>query len=644
MTKTLLERSLSRAKTVRLSRSLKQGGNCLIFLILANSKVSSAISSFLGPHQRRCDFTARRRVSPGISMLLHVLFLAIGATMVLPRCLTFPLERKVINAIKDSDYLCIILWLPDVESAKASQWTTGLPFPVQVWTHLRGQHIQMLKDYTASNREVVVVLPSSSDQQRTALLEGLGEDIMFIPLVRLLFVLKDRGSIPNDNLGDVSCIVIFVNETIIDAPEDSYKNCSKRTTTDADKIFKTEKTRGWNLLKGKSVIGYTKYLDKETGSNFDYNHTAYGPTLVDALEYINVTVIQFTSDTPYKKYPHINQALQDMLHKKVDISCIPSIYDEIDANVTYTSAVTHMGTIFFYTAKGRIRPATLILGSGTLQVSWYLATLAAVILAIHFLQGRIRNCPTNVSSVALLLYAFIFGQYPDPPSPLRNTVTSMLLCFWSVGVAFLSSYIQSDFTSETSVPGISKSIETLDQLEHLVKLKQVRPCVTSNLYIHQLIRRTQVGILGAFRNSLLECGDGCIQHYGGSKCIENARRGTHVFVFIETKSVPEHMFHEGLWPGTENLGTKPVIFMTSKTFPYRQEHHRIVRVITETALYVPFRKKLNHTVDEEIAIPLTEMLGFRIIFLLSCGCCMSLVVLIFEVAIFWKASLSNKHN
>lgn len=438
--------------------------------------------------------------------------------------------------------------------------------------------------------------------------------------------------------------MIYVNETTIDIPEDSYKNCSKRVATREENIFKTEKTRGWTLLKGKSMVVLKGYKYEKQTSISDCTMEEYGSSLLVAFKHINVTVKPFISDTPYEKqYPDIRQALMDALHKKFDFSCHLVIYDEAYQNFTDVSAVTHMGTLNFHTATGRRLRPTMRFGFGTLRISSFLGMLAAMILAVHFLRGRILDRPTSTLSVAFLLYAFIFGQYPKLPQSSRNTITVTLLVFWSGGVVFLSSYIMSDFTSEVSVPGFSKSIETLDDLEHVVKLKHVRPCVAVNLHEYALIMKTSFGILGSLRDSLIECGDGCTQSTGtSSECFEKVRKGTHVFVRVAIEPDPNSIRYPGVCSGAENFGAKPITYITTKAFPYRQEHHRVVRTITEARLYVPLIKKANYTEDEEEVVPLTQKLEFKLLFLLSCGCFIGFVILLVELALSSKASRSNQ--
>lgn len=256
---------------------------------------------------------------------------------------------------------------------------------------------------------------------------------MFLPLVRLLFVIKSGDPIPNDHFGNVSCALIFVNETTIDVPEDSYRNCSKRVAMEADQIFRTGKTRGWALLKGKSIIGLKKYVDQTSGNSFAYTSIAYGRALLDSMEHINVTVIPFISDTPYERqYPKIDQMLMDAVYKKFDLSFLSWSLDEAYQNLSDGSAVTLFGAVTFHTVKARRRQPSLRYGSGTLSMTCCLGMFAVTILAIHFLRGRILKCSTGVSSVALLLYASIFGQYPKHPRALRNTTTIIhyLLSGW----------------------------------------------------------------------------------------------------------------------------------------------------------------------------------------------------------------------
>ncbi|KAG0430733.1 hypothetical protein HPB47_022415 [Ixodes persulcatus] len=69
-------------------------------------------------------------------------------------------------------------------------WIDRLSFPVQVWTHFGSQEVERLKNHTMSDTKVIVLVPASTDHQRTVILEHLRRHVICLSLVRLLFVLE----------------------------------------------------------------------------------------------------------------------------------------------------------------------------------------------------------------------------------------------------------------------------------------------------------------------------------------------------------------------------------------------------------------------------------------------------------------------
>lgn len=109
-------------------------------------------------------------------------------------------------------------------------------------------------------------------------------------------------------------------------------------------------------------------------------------------------------------------------------------------------------------------------------------------------------------------------------------------------------------------------------------------------------------------------------------------------VLLESQGVPKYMKYGGLSPGIDTFGMFPLAFMTSKSFRYLKEHDHIVRAMIETGLYVLHDKNSGYLESFERAAHATSSFEFRIILTFSYGCCISLVVLLLELAVRFRTS------
>ncbi|CAN8016422.1 unnamed protein product, partial [Ixodes persulcatus] len=97
---------------------------------------------------------------------------------------------KVVKSLNAQGFFTVILALHESLSDKSMAWIDRLSFPVQVWTHFGSQEVERLKNHTMSDTKVIVLVPASTEHQRTVILEHLRRHVIYLSLVRLLFVLE----------------------------------------------------------------------------------------------------------------------------------------------------------------------------------------------------------------------------------------------------------------------------------------------------------------------------------------------------------------------------------------------------------------------------------------------------------------------
>ncbi|CAN7939427.1 unnamed protein product, partial [Ixodes hexagonus] len=108
----------------------------------------------------------------------------------------------VIKSLKTHGLFTVVLELHGPNNDKSMEWIFRLPFPVQVWTRFGSKEVERLKNYTMSDTKVIVLVPVSTEHQRRVILKKLKSHIIYLSLVRLLFVLDPGDVIPYKDYPD----------------------------------------------------------------------------------------------------------------------------------------------------------------------------------------------------------------------------------------------------------------------------------------------------------------------------------------------------------------------------------------------------------------------------------------------------------
>ncbi|CAN7982694.1 unnamed protein product, partial [Ixodes hexagonus] len=106
------------------------------------------------------------------------------------------------NSLRAQGLTTVVLALDETQSGKSVAWITRLSFPVQVWTRFRNKEVERLKNYTMSDTRVIVLVPVSTHHERVAILEKLKPHVIYLSLVRLLFVLEPGDVVPYKDYAD----------------------------------------------------------------------------------------------------------------------------------------------------------------------------------------------------------------------------------------------------------------------------------------------------------------------------------------------------------------------------------------------------------------------------------------------------------
>lgn len=285
-------------------------------------------------------------------MWRYALLIVIGLAVLQCTANSSPLASETLFSVKPQGHLVIVLSLPGRHDTTSMNWITRLTFPVQTWTRFEKEQVEKLKHLTESDTRVTVIIPVSTKDQRKYILKSLGSEIIYLSLVRLLFVLAPGEVLPYQDYPEISCALISLNTTVIDVPKIDFWNCTERSATSTHRLFAAKRSRLWTSLRNRSFVAgaYVKRTSGETIS--DTHKDSYSVTLMRCLQNLNVSLLlqAFTAENSSCDY-----SIQGILEKKIDISLLRSAVDEKRSCLVYVGSVIEDTSLNFYSAHGRVR-------------------------------------------------------------------------------------------------------------------------------------------------------------------------------------------------------------------------------------------------------------------------------------------------
>ncbi|KAM7306649.1 hypothetical protein ISCGN_010349 [Ixodes scapularis] len=508
-------------------------------------------------------------------------------------------EDLILASLESSAGIHIVLLLQELHLPLTSSWArfSRLPFPVQVWNRFGTRETDELVQHSAIDRKVVVLVPSSTDRQRRAILEHLEDKIGKVTLARLLFLLGPGEHLPFDEYPEVSCVLISVNDSAIDVPQDSFRNCLNRRRTSAETLFSPKLQGRWSKFRDMTITGITHAIDYSSGRvTYDYAKDVPSMTLKEALLHLNVTIQNYSvvrGPTPIDPYT------APLLGKDVDMVLLRLHLNEERRRVMNVDAHTIGMYVGFYSARGTFGQRLML----RFDLQFGCVAAAAVVCAFAFvivntLRGKLSGRSTDVSNTVLFLYGSFFGRGASYPPFVESSVIRFLSILWLAGMFFLGNYIQSAITSESSVPIFKRAIETTEDVAKFVDSGRVMPCVTKTMYTHFFEASPNYGVLRTIHKLLRGCGDSCLAVDGWKFCTDKARQGTHVILDAYNEFA---LIHEpGVSLGKDFFCHVTGCFPVAKSFPFAREYRQLTTAILEGGLYERLlRSKLVHVNETE---------------------------------------------
>lgn len=529
---------------------------------------------------------------------MQIIALLVAAiSLAVTRPLTNSLYQTTVQLKASFDYLRqrVVLCIVDPESAiELAQWFAHLPVPVRVAAELDDPQLRQLKELTARDESAFVVVPRSSDVFRRRIMGVLEGDVFDVSLVRVIFVLEPGESLPYDVFPEASCLVVALTGVVVDVAWDQYRNCARRRASSNVPFMDDASSRTWPSLKRRKFTVVTEYTPRPGGVSYNRKTIPEATALFKALLQLNVTVLLKSMFGTRKVESRLYYGIQ---RKKADISLLPVQLSEEMGSRVYLGAINSFRALAFYSRKGsKTSPHLLpsLLSSGLILASVVFCGLC--VTCVYGAQGFLMGRRTGLSGIVLFLTANLLGRGFDLPPSFQYAVTRLLCLLWAFGMMFSCTYLQSVFTSEVSVPTVSRDISTLEDLRRFAQAGKVLPCLERYSYPENFIASSKTGIANLLKQLLQKCPDTCVNSRDMFYCYRLARTGTHVYLGVYDASMSLFASMFDLAPGEDLLRYSPAAAMTPKSFPHGRALRHLVLVLAQsgTVIFEENSLKLNY--------------------------------------------------
>ncbi|KAM7309594.1 hypothetical protein ISCGN_006598 [Ixodes scapularis] len=541
------------------------------------------------------------------------------------------ISPKVVKSLNAQGIFTVILALHESLNDKSVEWIDRLSFPVQVWTDFGSQEVERLKNHTMSDTKVIVLVPASTEHQRTVILEHLRRHVIYLSLVRLVFVLETADGLSYKEYPEVTCIVISLNATAADVPKTDFWNCTERSVVPADKLFVKNRPTAWTGLMHKTFVSDITSVASvpsveraiETSEDLD-RHASAGLILPCVIEhrYAHRKVTESGRGT----LGTLNRLLED---------CGPSCLAGSDGNACIRASrrgthvfldvsradgrcrnnvpgispgKDHFGNFFFGFFVSKAFPYIQEHGnllSAIFQSGLYDATRGELDRKNRspFVNEeevwtrfgsqeveRLKNHTMSDTKVIVLVPASTEHQRTVILEHLRRHViylslVRLLFVLETADGLPYKEYPESEITSVANVPSIERAIETTEDVDRHARAGLILPCVIEHKYAHRKVTESGRGTLGTLNRLLEDCGPSCLAGRDVNACIRASRRGTHVFLDVSEADGSCRNNVPGVSPGKDHFGDFFFGFFVSKAFPYIQEHGNLLSAIFQSGLY-----------------------------------------------------------
>lgn len=193
--------------------------------------------------------------------------------------------------------------------------------------------------------------------------------------------------------------------------------------------------------------------------------------------------------------------------------------------------------------------------------------------------------PIQLSAIMFFLISTILGKSFPLPNRHTHPKTALLCLMWLVAMACISTYVQSDLTSESTVPTTKGKIDTIKELQDHVQSGRVLPCVRAGDFGHKYIAARGDSLATLLHKPLKKFPDSCIGDLDGVYCYTHSSKGTHVFIDRVLGGIDLYEAAQyGLVASRESITHSWQAVLAAKDFPFTEELLRLTRIVAQSGL------------------------------------------------------------
>ncbi|KAH9370822.1 hypothetical protein HPB48_007893 [Haemaphysalis longicornis] len=209
---------------------------------------------------------------------------------------------------------------------------------------------------------------------------------------------------------------------------------------------------------------------------------------------------------------------------------------------------------FFVPRSALVQPSFANTWTSVFMVYLKLLPLATmVLLFLRCVSYVYRNKTLSMGRATFSLLSTYFGHSLPIGLAISSPSSKLALYTWTIGILFVLNYFQNKITASRSIPAYSPTIKTLQELEALLDVGKISPCLSSFMAKHIFGTTSNMAYLEPLRRSIENCKRGCVTESPGTDCFARSKQGTHATITTCMDWLVPNWKKHGLMPGEESL-------------------------------------------------------------------------------------------
>ncbi|KAL1480845.1 hypothetical protein MTO96_050705 [Rhipicephalus appendiculatus] len=359
------------------------------------------------------------------------------------------------------------------------------------------------------------------------------------------------------------CHVVTVSKREINAPYDGYKLCEQRRTLHTPYTLSSENLPPPGTYPKHEVVNYA-LQDGPTMSCSSFHGGAI-KAAAEAYAALNNT-LNLQCNTHKNSRSLLLDRRADLLLGTRSVNC------PLQTPCFFYGYSMYSPSYFCFLVRGGdiVYPSFARNWFSFLKLSVILTPCVAMFFVTLRLQsGLFPNEACSISMASDFLLSTFLGR--SPPPGMRSSLMSSKLSIsvWTVGVFFLSNFIQMEITASRSIPSHSSEIRHMRQLAEKFDTGAMLPCVS---HATSRVLRLSVGnvsYLESVRAALEACGSRCTSYGRHNGCHLKLRFGLYAGIVLFRASMLALAHRNELVLGKDSFLTALRMSPTHGRYPLR---------------------------------------------------------------------------